>query len=146
MRAPGVKFGFHKCKIVEPEPQAPVGACLAAFAAASGHAGAAFRVARDGQLDCSRLAIKISVQQRNVGLLDAALAKIVDELFVGGVGQRDDDQAGRSFVETVNDAWAEAGRPASRAFPRRQSDGAARQPECRSPRRLRDERSFRQAC
>ncbi len=101
-----MKLGFDKRKIVEPESQTPVGSRFATFAAAGGHSRAPFRVAGDRQLDGARFAGELSVEQGDVDLLHSAFAKILHELFVRGVCERDNDQTGRIFIEPMHNPRA----------------------------------------
>ncbi len=60
-------------------------------------------VARDGQFDGARVTLDFSVEQRDVGLLDEAVAKILDELAMRGVRARDHDHTGGFLVEAMDD-------------------------------------------
>jgi len=65
------------------------------------------RSAGHGEFDASGIAFDIAVQERDVSLLDFALSELFDELQMGLVGERNDQRAGGSFVEAMDDAGAE---------------------------------------
>jgi len=107
MGAAGVQARGNQSKSGHAHLDGPVSARGAAIAAAGGHASAATKVAGHGKFDASSVAFYISVKKRDVGLLDFAFGKLLDELQVSLIGERHDQRAGGAFVEAVDDAGAQ---------------------------------------
>ena len=75
--------------------------------AAGGHARAAAQVAGDGQFDASFFTLGISMQECQVGFLNAAFAEFFHQLQMRGVVARNHHRSGSSLVEAMHDSRAQ---------------------------------------
>jgi len=130
MGAARMQISFNQSVIPDMRKGAPVGACLASFATARGHARAAMQVASDGKLNAARFApgfrIRATVKECDIFLGDKPIAEGTGESGVSSIAAGDDDGAGCFLIQPVNNS-----RP-QRASHRRKPGGASETMEERS--------------
>jgi len=84
-----------------------VGDSGAPIGATSGHAGAADKVASNGEIDGGVVFFEVAVEESDVGFGDLAAGEHFAEFAVGAVVFGDEDEAAGEFVEAMDDSGAE---------------------------------------
>jgi hypothetical protein len=109
--APGVELNLDKRSGADAGEHVPVRASFAGIGqgggTAGGHAEAAFRVARDGQVDAAAVPLQKTVNESDVGLLDGAAAEGFAETGVRGVVFGDEDDPGGVLIEAMDQTRAQ---------------------------------------
>jgi len=80
---------------------------FAASGAAGSHADASNSVATNGGGDGAGVAFKMTVDERDVSLFDAAGGELRGQLPMSGIVLRHHDESAGSFVEAMDDAWSQ---------------------------------------
>ncbi len=115
VRTAGLYLDVDEGEFFETLADLPEAECLPAVRG-DGHFCAVPAVAGDGAVYGAGIVARVPVDEGDVGFENLAEAKLVGEGFVGLLVLGDDDQAGRVFVEAMDDAYAVLSRRFSQAL------------------------------